>query len=180
MAYFTAFPKVQYLFNIGGVDQLVVLKDVILNVRFRPDVLNRVELFDDYLIKEGATPEEISEILYGDPKFHWTIMLINGKFDRINDWPMSDRAVEDYTFKKYLTSPLDLPEDIIYEPKILYGEILYREDYTGLDCNPDTPFSHEVTNIEYEMTLNESKRQIKIINPKLIEQVSQELRVAFS
>lgn len=180
MAYFTAFPKIQYLFNIGGVDQLVVLKDIILNVRFRNDVLSRIELFDDYLIKDGATPEQISEILYGIPDYHWTIMLINQKFDRINDWPIPDLAVENYTFKKYKTSPIDLPEDVLYAPKVLHGEILYREDYTGLDCNPDTPFSHQVINLEYEITLNESKRQIKVINPQLIEQTAKELKAAFT
>ena len=176
MAYFTAFPTIAYPFTIDGVDQIGVIKVIILNVRFRQEVLDRVELYDEYLIHDGATPEHISEILYGDPNYHWTIMLINGRFDRINDFPVSERALEDYTYKKYRASESDLPENILYAPKVLFGEVLWREDYTGLDCNPNSPFSHIVSNIEYETAINESKRRIRVINPSLIEQTVKELK----
>lgn len=180
MAYFTPFPQIQYLFTINGVDQLIVLKDIALNVRFNDLMLSKIELFDDYYIKEGSTPEQISELLYGIPEYHWTIMLINGKFDRINDFPIADYLLEEYTYKKYRTSPTDNIMTVIGAPKILYGEILHRENYTGLDCNEGTPFSHQVSNIEYETTLNESKRRIKVINPKLIEQTVEELKASFA
>lgn len=180
MTYFKSFPKINYLFTIDGVDQLIVIKDIVLNVRFHEFMKNRVELFDDYLIKDGATPEQISELLYGNPYYHWTIMLVNNKFDRIEDFPVADSVLEDYTYRKYRSSEDDLREDVLYAPKYLYGEILHREDFTGVDCNANSPFSHQVTNIEYETTINESKRRIKIINPKLIEQTVVELKSLFA
>jgi hypothetical protein len=173
--YFKPFPKITYPFTIDGVEQLRVLKDVVLNVRFRQQVLDNIALFDEYVIQDGASPEVISEKLYGTPLYHWIIMLVNDRFNRSDDFPCSDDALSLYTYKKYKTSPMELLEDVLYAPKKLYGEVLYRGDYTGLDCDSDAPFSHMVTNFEYEQAENEKKRRIRVISPQIIDQVSEEI-----
>ena len=178
--YFDAYPKISYVFNIGGVDQLQIIKDIVLNVRFRTKVLDNVALFDDYVIQDGLSPELISEFLYGSPNYHWTIMLVNEKFDRYEDFPMSEENLGEYVVKKYRTSPAQIDSDILYAPKILYGETLYRGDYTKLDCDADTPFSHMVTNLEYETTENEKKRRIRVINPQIISQITDEIYTMFN
>lgn len=179
MPYFTPFPKISYVFNIKGVDQLRIIKDIVLNVRFRQKVLDNIALFDDYVIQDGASPEAISEALYGTPLHHWTIMLVNEKFDKHEDFPCSDEVLSQYVIKKYRTSPTEVDEDILYAPKILYGEVLYRGDFDGIDCDVDTPFSHVVTNIEYETTENEKKRNIRVISPSIITQVTDEIYAMF-
>lgn len=177
--FFKSYPKLSYIFNINGVDQLRIIKDIALNVRFRSEVLDRIELFDQYVIQDGLSPELISEALYGTPIYHWTIMLVNDKFDRCEDFPCSENALGAYTVKKYRSSPLELDEDILYAPKILYGEILYRGDFDGIDCDESRPFSHMVTNLEYETTENEKKRYIRVISPLIIKQVAEEIYSMF-
>ena len=177
--YFEAYPKLSYVFNIGGVEQLRIIKDIVLNVRFRTTILDNIELFDQYVIQDGLSPELISEALYGTPQHHWTIMLVNEKFDRHEDFPMSETALGAYTIKKYRTSPIELDEDILYAPKILHGEVLYRGDFDDIDCDESKPFSHMVTNLEYETTENEKKRYIRVISPLIITQVSEEIYSMF-
>lgn len=177
--YFQSYPKISYVFNINGIDQLRIIKDIVLNVRFRQKILDNVALFDEYVIQDGLSPELISEKLYGTPLHHWTIMLVNERFDRFEDFPVSDETLASYTVKKYRTSDVQLDEDILYAPKILYGQVLYRGDFTGLDCDEGTPFSHRVTNLEYETTENEKKRRIRVINPQIITQVTEEIYSLF-
>jgi hypothetical protein len=177
--YFDPYPKISYVFDIAGKRELRVIKDIVLNVRFRQKILDNIALFDDYLIQDGLSPELISEYLYGNPNFHWTIMLVNDKFDRYEDFPMSDDNLGKYVIKKYRTSPAQLDEDILYAPKILYGQMLFRGDFDGLDCDENTPFSHMVTNVEYETTENEKKRKIRVINPQIIVQVADKITSMF-
>jgi len=179
MAYFSPFPKISYVFNINGIDQLRVIKDIALNVRFREKILNNIELFDNYVIQDGLSPELISERLYGTPLHHWTIMLVNERFDRYEDFPVSEETLARYTIAKYRTTVDQLDEDILFAPKILYGAFLYRGDYDGLDCDEGTPFSHMVTNLEYETTENEKKRNIRVINPSIITSVTEEIYSMF-
>jgi hypothetical protein len=38
---------------------------------------------------DGDTPEIISEKMYGTPNYHWILMLLNQRYDYINDFPLN-------------------------------------------------------------------------------------------
>jgi hypothetical protein len=99
--YFKDIPSIYYNFNIGGKDQLSIIKDITHNVRFRKEILSNVTLYDEYDIRDGETPEIIAERVYGNPNYHWVIMLLNEKYDYITDFPLSYNELVEHTKLKY-------------------------------------------------------------------------------
>jgi hypothetical protein len=55
----------------------------------------------EYSVKDGERPEHIAERVYGDPGYHWLILLTNNIIDPYHGWYMSGSALEDYIQKKY-------------------------------------------------------------------------------
>lgn len=105
--YFKDIPSIYYNFKIGGKDQLSIIKDITHNVRFRKEILSNITLYDEYDIRDGETPEIIAERVYGNPNYHWVIMLLNEKYDYVTDFPLSYPELVAHTEQKYGVGLLD-------------------------------------------------------------------------
>lgn len=238
--YFANFPKIVYDFDLtNGVDYRIVT-DVTRNVRLRKQILENISLYDYYDIAEGETPEIISEKIYGTPYYHWVIMLVNQRYDYVNDFPLTQLELDTHIDKKYgnkkyhvhdykvdgfikegvniitlRDSNLDgggigmmavgkvlvsvengyeaRIDDILVESdnttvqvevSLRTGKFLQDELVTVLNENTyaevvssTVPGQYTTTsNYDYEFALNESKRRIKIVDPKLVEQIVKEFK----
>jgi hypothetical protein len=154
--YFKEFPKFLYDFKYGNTTKTTVVTDITRNVRFRKEVLENVTLFDEYDIVDGETPEIVAEKIYGDPEYHWIIMLANQKHDYISDFPLSEQAlvkhiVDTYGAQRYA--------------------IRYYVNAKGFVVNSTATGAVSVSNDDYERALNESKRRIKVISPQVISTI---------
>lgn len=154
--YFNEFNTMYYPFSINGQEVVKIVRDITTNVRLRKAILENVTLFDEYDIVDGETPEIISAKVYGSPEFHWVIMLCNQRYDYLNDFPMSERVLNDYIAAKY--------EGDEYETH-------HYVDDRGFTVASTTPGATPITNYQYEVDLNESKRRIKLISPQLLTQL---------
>lgn len=237
--YFTKFPRLVYDFDLGASVDYKVITDITNNIRFRKQILENVFLYEQYEIKEGETPEIISEKIYGTPYYHWVIMLSNQRYDYVNDFPLTqvelDKFIEEkYGDKKELPHHYEKNGFIVEGTNILsirstnisgggvgnvdIGELLQsvnngylarvdeiiaptNDNLTSqirvslregkflkdelLKIRNETTFVTadqvsvpieltEVSNFEYEFELNESKRNIKIISPRYLEQIFRE------
>jgi hypothetical protein len=187
--YFQTIPNLLYPFEINGVYQLIVLKDIALNVRLKKEILDNVGLYDEYSIENGEKIEHISEKLYGTPLHHWTIMLINQRFDYLNDFPLSEETLSNHIFKKYRLNADEEPQFVSNRQIFSNGELLFWDEHgmptDPTEWNPETltfqprAFVTPVSAIMYETNLNDAKRNIKVINPRLITQVINELEDLF-
>ena len=93
--YFKEFPQFLYDFKYNPREtRTSIVTDITRNVRFRKEVLENIEVYDEYDIVDGETPEIIAEKIYGNPEYHWIIMLANGYYDYLTDFPKSDDEVE--------------------------------------------------------------------------------------
>lgn len=101
--YFKDFPKFLYDFKYGNTDetQTSIVLDTTRNVRFRKEVLSNYTLYDEYDIVDGETPEIIAEKVYGNPNYHWIIMLANDRYDWVSDFPLDYPALIKHTADKY-------------------------------------------------------------------------------
>lgn len=99
--YFANFPKIVYDFDLSKGTDYRVVTDITRNVRVRKQILENITLYDYYDIAEGETPEIISEKIYGTPYYHWVIMLVNQRYDYVNDFPLSQLELDSYIDKKY-------------------------------------------------------------------------------
>jgi hypothetical protein len=104
MKYFSNFPKTLFLLKPAAYQvpaEYISLTDITRNVRFKKEVLDNIVLYDTYNIKEGDTPEIVSEKLYGTPYYQWVLMLLNDRYDYVMDFPMSQESINDYIKEKF-------------------------------------------------------------------------------
>ena len=99
--YFANFPKIVYDFDTSNGTDYKIVTDITQNIRVRKKILENITLYDYYDIAEGDTPEIISEKIYGTPYYHWVIMLVNQRYDYVNDFPLSQVELDNYLDQKY-------------------------------------------------------------------------------
>lgn len=240
--YFSNFPNIVYDFNINGKTDYKVITDITRNVRLRKAVLENIALFDFYDVGDGETPEIISEKVYGTSIYHWVIMLVNQRYDYINDFPLTSRELEShidstygdarehahhYLYKDEKTGLSYIKEvsavlsisglgtnttilgdiltvsnygyaariDEIISPRndlsqmtirvsmrsgnFLLGNSTATTEYNEpVNVNTITyPNNYSiVTNAQHEDNINESKRRIKVVDPRYIEQILKEFQ----
>jgi hypothetical protein len=106
--YFKEFPRFLYDFKKpDGSTETQIVKDITRNVRFRKEILENIALYDEYDIVDGETPEIIAEKVYGNPKYHWVIMLANQRYNYITDFPKEETSLAaciECTFNPQLTA----------------------------------------------------------------------------
>ena len=99
--YFDKFPKILYEFNVNNQTEYKLMTDITRNMRVIQEVLANVTLYDEYDIRDGETPEIIADRVYGSPFYHWVIMLVNDKYDYLNDWPLPQVELDEFIKDKY-------------------------------------------------------------------------------
>ena len=172
MAFFKNHPVIAYPFeNFRDGLQFRAVKDIVLNVRLVKQIIAGIEYFDEYDMLEGERIEMVAEKLYGDAQLHWVLMLINERYDYVNDFPMDEQSLEKYVELKYGEGNRDQVHTIFGVP--------HYEDQFGNIVEPDGVLSVPISNYEHEFRINESKRRIKVLNRGLIGQVTAELNAAF-
>jgi len=170
------FNKIPYiLYDSKGNGDYKEVTNLLRRVALRTKVRSNVLFFDTYDVKEGETPEIIADKLYNDPQLHWVILMINDITDRYHQWPMSTPQ-----FLAFINDKYDNVDDVHhYEIPQSSGNTktkieVYKNSalYTG-----DTDFyasASIVTNFEYEESVQDENRKIRLLNPHYIEQFVEE------
>lgn len=154
--YFKRFDNIYYPFTVGGKDVVNVVRDITTNVRFRKAILENITLFDEYDIVDGETPEIIASKVYGSTEYHWVIMMCNQRYDYVNDFPMDSRTLNLYISEKYPGT-----ENATH----------HYENEQGFVVSENEVGAVAVSNYQYEINVNETKRRIKLISPQLLSQI---------
>lgn len=155
--YFKNIPTTLYPFNKGGQDEFILVKDISVNVRFIKEIVSNITLYDEYDMLDGETPEIVSEKFYDSPNYHWVIMLLNDRYDYINDFVVPYNTLVEKTKAKYGAANI-------------YNTHHYV-NAAGFVVNSDAVGATPVTNIQYEEDENEKKRRIKIIDKRLLNNI---------
>ena len=167
--YFANFPLIVY--DSVGDGQFKDVKNLLRRVAIRAKVKTNTMLYDTYDVKSGETPELIADKLYQDPELHWIVMLVNNITDRYHQWPMKEQQ-----FNTFLNEKYDNPDGVHhYEISQESGDTstkieVYANEalYTG-----DTDFYNSatiVTNREYEEREQDKKRQIRLLDPRYVDE----------
>ena len=153
--YFDNFPTFLYPFKVNNKTEFKLVTDISQNVRVRKEILANITLYDEYDIREGETPEIIAEKVYGSPLYHWVIMLCNERYNYVDDYPLTQ-----YELEKHITA------------KYGFGNEYDTHHYINASGNiVDSTQGTSVSNYDYETSLNESKRRIKLISPTLLNTI---------
>lgn len=161
MSYFDMFPNIYY--SAKGDGKFTIMKDLLARVKLIANVKDNILGFDYYDVKDGETPEMIAHKYYGDVNLHWTILVVNDVIDYYEDWPMSVQRFEQFVKDKY-----DNPQGIHhYEISQTSGDTTVTID-VGMNTT-EYPSATAISNYQYEDSLQEKKRQIRLIGTRYID-----------
>lgn len=166
MSYFDMFPKVFY--DSKGNGNYSVMTNLLRRVKLVDDAKLNIVDFDYYDVKDGETPEMIAHKYYGDVNLHWTILTVNNVVDYYEDWPMSVQRFEEFVKEKY-----ENPQAIHhYEITQTSGDTTVTID-VGMNTI-EYPSATAISNYQYEDSLQEKKRQIRLIQPRYVNEFVKE------
>lgn len=136
-------------------------------------ILWKKELFDD------DTPVSVSDEVYHDTQYYWTILYVNNIINPYTDWYMSQSEHEDYVQRKYG----DKYALHHFERRELNKDPVNLDDIeTAYELakwqshQPQSLYIFPVTNLDYERNINDARRTITIISPKFIGEFAEEFR----
>lgn len=192
MKYFKSLPLISVTNGINS----QVYRNLMTRLSVKPSVLKNPLVYYSYDIKDGDTPEIIAHKYYGDSYRYWIVLFSNEYLDPQWDWPMKSQALEQYIVDKYVAlgiSPTDTKsyQKIITQHNSVTGETttntveISQEEYDTLSTSNDSySFAGETVSVsitkkiqtyyEYELELNEAKRNIKLLNRDYVSQLESE------
>lgn len=165
----------------------------------KENLLNNALLYYTYDIQEEDTPEIVAHKYYGDVYRYWIILFTNQIMDPQWNWPLSGKNFEKYISAKYgnndptnliqhyekVITTLDRNTKTETVNRIIIDEETYNNLYESengyvLPSGVNVIVKIEkniVSKYQYELDLNESKRNIKILNKAYANQLEQELEL---
>ena len=149
-------PKISY--KTG--DKTILTKDIFRRVGLDRKKNNKLAV-NAYYIKDGETPDMLANNFYGSSKYHWILLIVNDIVSVNEEWPKNQELMFTYTESKYGIGNASL--DHHYR---LTSDISIIVDH---DADAITAGTIEaVSNLDYELQLNEEKRQIFLLKPEFL------------
>jgi len=171
--YFQYFPLVFYDDVGNGELKLVTL--LLERVRFRDVVRKNNMVFYPVTIQDGESPESMANKYYGAPGYHWIILLANNILNVYEEWPTAIGVIDDVINIKYKTTQLtglQYAYQTIHHYQDFRGNVIDYQTFLTLQYSQRSA----VTVYDYEIQLNENKRQIQLLDKSYVPQVLAELQ----
>ena len=168
--YFSKFPMMVY--DVKGNKNFKLLPDILKRVKIRSGLSASRFVFDKYNVKEGEKPEDVAFKYYGDPEYHWVIMMVNNITDRYYGWPMDQAQFAEYLTDKYGAGSEDSVHH--YELAQTSGKTTSIDESHMLEVNSDTDGATTITNREYEERVQNDLRQIRLLDEKYLTSFTEE------
>ena len=167
--YFANFPLIPY--DNYGTGDFRLTPNILKRIAVRANVKTTTSLFDTYDVKEGETPELIADKLYGNPEFHWVVLMMNDVVDRYHQWPMSRRQFLAHLNDKYTNV------DAVHHYEISQSSGDTNIKINIGTSNTDHPTATAITNREYEQERQDSLRKIRLLDPDFIDDFVTEFEI---
>ena len=167
MSYFSKFPLIVY--DMKNNNNYKLLPDILRRVKQRSAIKSGQFIFDTYDVVNGEKPEDIAYKWFGDAELHWVILMTNNVTDRYYGWPMNQVQFAEFLTDKYGAGN----EDAIHHYEVTKdsGRTTGQgpSDYSHLvEVNSDTDNASSISNREYEERIQDSKRQIQLLDKSFL------------
>ena len=189
--FFSNYPRIAY--DISGTNSTVPDYNVAVNLMIRNKLKTAVEddvaIYYPYIVPEGMRPDVLSFQYYGDTIYTWAIYLMNNIIDPYWEWPLSYKDLRSYLIDKYGSIETAKSQIHHYEytararaektgtsdPVPAYKLEIDYETYTETAVDE----REIIYSYGYEQDLNETKREIQLIDVAYIQSVQEEARGLF-
>jgi hypothetical protein len=198
-SYFRQVPNFEYVSRLpdAKISDYSLVKNFFKKGQLRNDIFEDLTFFEKYKIKGDDRPDNVAYELYGDSTLDWIILLSNNIVNIQTEWTLSQESFDTYLKEKYGVG-LTTDEEIYY--KIYNGihhyetiEIKNSRGVTIIPSGLEVPFDYAlgqkyydyfedseiiisnatvpVTNYEYELKLEDDKRNIFVLKSRYLNVV---------
>jgi hypothetical protein len=207
MSYFRELPDLEIPSSLphkNSSRDYIRVKNIFRRVKFLDWLQDKTVLYAKFQIPQNARPDTVADLLYGSPDYDWVVLITAGIVSVRHQWPLSNRDIYEYAENKYTPEKLNaihhyetvevrdqngrliLPKGkivdsnfkIVISPGSTYKNVgpnettIFTSDTTG-EINPVIG----VSNYEYEVALNDQKRQIDVLDRSYLQQFLNDMRV---
>jgi hypothetical protein len=193
MQYFNTLPKIIKTDTSGNSSLMV---NLMARCSVIPEILKNPLVYYSYDIQEGDTPEIIAYKYYGNSYRYWIVLYVNEIMDPQWQWPMQSSVFESYVSDKYnfnTKTTIHHYEKIITKvdsrtnTTTIDNYIIDQQSYNNLQTGvfersmatgqfSITTSRKIVSYYDYEYDLNESYRNIKLLNSIYVGELEKQFK----
>ena len=181
--YFRQVPDFNYVSRLPNamIGDYIAVKNFFKRVKLRGDIFGDITFFTKYKILGDERPDNVAHKIYNDSTYDWIVLLSNNILNIQTEWPLKQRDLDAYLLNKYDTY------DNLYNGIHHYESVELKNNnnvtllapgirvskgytYTYFDSLLDVvvtsgDLSTPVTNYEYEIKIEDEKRNISLLKP---------------
>lgn len=187
----------------------IVVTNLFRKAKLKEWLSDSVTVFNKSQISDGARPDTIAESLYGDANLDYVVVLCAGITNITDQWPLSSRDLYNYSLDKYGISGLNEihhyetievrdEKNRLIMPRGAVVDANYQLDgprkrslsatWQGFyDSGEVVSYNLEtispiigISNYQFEISKNEGKRQIDVLDKRYVSMFLQDLRRSLS
>ena len=158
-----------------------LVKNLFKRAKLREDIYQDLSFFTKYDVLGDDRPDNVADIIYGDPTLDWVVLLSNNIVNVQSEWPLSQGD-----FNRYITDKYD-SEEILYSgihhyesrevkasdgtiiipsgSRVSVGQSVSFYDELSNQQVIRTDVTMPITNYMHEDRLNNEKRSIFLLKP---------------
>tara|TARA_Y100001963_G_scaffold1829_1_gene2545 strand:- start:199 stop:879 length:681 start_codon:yes stop_codon:yes gene_type:complete len=192
-SYFRNIPNWEYVNRLPeshSSSEYIEVKNLFKRGKIRDDIFKDVTYFTKYNIEGDERPDNVAHKFYQDSTLDWIILLSNNMVNVQTEWPLTQESFERYLYDKYETDQ-NIYSIHHYETKEVKNSLGATVVEKGLQVPKDFKVEYldsnlgtytevggvgnllttEVTNFQYEVDLDDKKRQIYVLKQNYLNVV---------
>ena len=185
-SYFRQVPNFEYVSRTAdtkNISEYSPVKNLFKRGKLKEDIFNDLTLFTQYQIIGDDRPDNVAFEIYGDSTLDWLVLLSNNIMNIQTEWPLDHQSFHTFLLNKYGSE-----EEILavhhYESTEVKNTLQttivpegikvpkdYSVEFYDARIKKYTTVSNittEVTNKDYELKIENNKRNIYLLKPAYI------------
>ena len=158
-----------------------LVKNLFKRAKLREDIYQDLAFFSKFDVLGDDRPDNVADIIYGDPTLDWVVLLSNNIVNVQSEWPLSQADFNRYITEKYGTEEnlysgihhyesreVKANDGTIIIPsgaRVSVGQSVSFYDEITDQQVIRTDVAMPITNYMYEDKLNNDKRNIFLLKP---------------
>ena len=190
--YFKQVPDFEYVSRLpdAKISDYIPVKNLFKKGYLRDDIFQDLTFFTKYKVQGDDRPDNIAYSLYDDASLDWVILLSNNIINIQTEWPMPQADLDRYLLDKYGTyealnnthhyETIEVKNStnvVIVEEGLTVESDFSVEFYDWMIDSLETKqgITTPISNYEYEMKIEDDKRNIFALKPRYLNIVKDDL-----
>jgi hypothetical protein len=200
--YFSNIPDFEYVSRVKenrNISEYITVKNLFKRGKLREEIFANLNFFTKYSVIGDERPDNVAYKIYNDETLDWVVLISNNILNIRTEWPLPQTGFDRFLIEKYKvggeseettynriyngihhyeSSEIKNTLEITVLPKGLQIPQNFSLTYYDAGLEQEVVRSNiaiPVTNYEYEIGIQEKKRNIFILKPKYLNVVYNDL-----